>query len=157
MTNNQKIGIGIGGVILIGVGGWYFMQKRKANSFSIIDEKKDASAKPELKVEQPKTQASYSYNSQGNLTDSQKEYELYKSLIGMGSYVMCSTDSNSIRLRKQVDKLAHEKGITKDKALYEVLKNMKAGDKHLKGALKLIGGDIKSHVEYFHKHRKFKV
>jgi len=153
-TKNQVItgAAVIGGIILFSSIALIRKNKKKIQDPD-SDKKEDAKieAKPEVKP------VSYSYAEGQEMSEKDKEYELYKKMIGMGQYIMSSTDSNALRLRKQVENCQKKQSISKDAALLEVLKKMNAGKAELEGALKLIDGNLREHIDYYYENRTFKI
>lgn len=162
LTKEQKIGAFIVGGLLLLIGGYKFYQYKKAKKWdSLVSGGGASTSGNEQQTETAPTTSTSNYTgyrAEGDLTEDEKGYELYKKMIGMANYIETSPDSNAKRLRTQIESIMKNNNIDKDDAMLKVLIQMNKGKGDcVKKAVEKMNGDLRGHVDYFAKNGKFKV
>lgn len=166
VSKEQKKGILISAAALLLIfGGVMYNRNRKKTILKNL-ENKVPTAGTESKTEsenlsiadaEAQVKPKYSYAEGQKLSDEQKAKELYKRIVGLAYYIKTSTDANAVRLRKQALSVQKKTNSSIEDAIMSVVIKMNKDKECLKDAVKLIGGDLKAHVDYFEKNQEFKI
>ena len=166
LSKEQKKGILISaGALLLIFGGVMYNRNRKKTILKNLESKvptggtETAKEQENLSIADAEVQVkpTYSYAEGQKLSDEQKAKELYKRIVGLAYYIKTSTDANAVRLRKQVQTVQKKTNASIEDAMMSVIIKMNKDKECLKNAVKLIGGDLKEHVDYFEKNQEFKI
>lgn len=166
VSKEQKKGILISAAALLLIfGGVMYNRNRKKTILKNL-ENKVPTAGTESKTEaenlsiadtEAQVKPKYSYAEGQKLSDEQKAKELYKRMVGLAYYIKTSTDANAVRLRKQALSVQKKTNSSIEDAIMSVVIKINKDKECLKDAVKLIGGDLKAHVDYFEKNQEFKI
>ena len=164
LSKEQKKGILISvGALLLIFGGVMYNRNRKKTILKNLESKvptnETETETENLSIADAESQVKpkYSYAEGQELSQEQKAKELYKRIIAQAYYIKTSTDANAVRLRKQALTTQKKTNSSIEDAIMSVVIKMNKDKECLKDAVKLIGGDLKAHVDYFEKNKEFKV
>lgn len=168
VSKEQKKGILISAAALLLIfGGVMYNRNRKKTILKNLESKVPTDGtETETKTEsenlsiadaESQVKPKYSYAEGQKLSDEQKAKELYKRIVGLAYYIKTSTDANAVRLRKQALSVQKKTNSSIEDAIMSVVIKMNKDKECLKDAVKLIGGDLKAHVDYFEKNQEFKI
>jgi hypothetical protein len=168
LSKEQTKGILISAAALLLIfGGVAYNRKRKKSILNELESKATKTGEQtETKTDAPvnlsiadaeANKKSFSYAEGQKISEEQKAKELYKRIIGLAYYIKTATDANAIRLRKQALAVQKKTNSSIEDAIMSVVIKMNKDKECLKDAVKLIGGDLKAHVDYFEKNQEFKI